>query len=48
MAPRILGGSDGKPMFEGKGPKLIKDALELKNMSVTRFENDILVSGYLK
>ncbi len=48
MAPRIMGGSDGKPMFEGEGPGLIKDALELKNMSVTRFENDILVTGYLK
>jgi diaminohydroxyphosphoribosylaminopyrimidine deaminase/5-amino-6-(5-phosphoribosylamino)uracil reductase len=48
MAPRILGGSDGKPLFEGQGPGLIKDTLELKNMSVTRFENDILVSGYLK
>lgn len=48
MAPRILGGSDGRPMFEGQGPKLIRDALELKNMSITRFENDILVSGYLR
>ncbi len=48
MAPRILGGSDGKPMFEGKGPKLIKDALEMKDMSITRFENDILITGYLK
>jgi diaminohydroxyphosphoribosylaminopyrimidine deaminase/5-amino-6-(5-phosphoribosylamino)uracil reductase len=48
MAPRIMGGSDGKPMFEGRGPERIKDALELKKMSLTRFENDILVSGYLK
>ena len=48
MAPRILGGSDGKPMFEGRGPELIKDALELKKLSLTRLENDILVSGYLK
>jgi hypothetical protein len=35
-------------MFEGRGPERIKDALELKKMSLTRFENDILVSGYLK
>ncbi len=48
MAPRVLGGSDGKPVFEGRGPKLIKDALELKKLSLARFENDILVSGYLK
>lgn len=48
MAPLIMGGSDGKSMFEGRGPEQIKDALELKKMSLTRFENDILVSGYLK
>lgn len=48
MAPRIMGGSDGKPLFEGRGPEQIKDALELKKMSLTRFEKDILVSGYLK
>ncbi|MFA5903716.1 MAG: bifunctional diaminohydroxyphosphoribosylaminopyrimidine deaminase/5-amino-6-(5-phosphoribosylamino)uracil reductase RibD [Desulfobacula sp.] len=48
MAPRILGGSDGRPMFEGEGPKLIKDTLELKHMKVSRFGNDILVIGYLK
>ena len=48
MAPRIMGGSDGKPLFEGRGPEWIKDALELKKMSLTRFEKDILVSGYLK
>lgn len=48
MAPRIMGGSDGKPLFEGRGPERIKDALELKKMSLTRFEKDILVSGYLK
>jgi diaminohydroxyphosphoribosylaminopyrimidine deaminase/5-amino-6-(5-phosphoribosylamino)uracil reductase len=48
MAPRIMGGSDGKPLFEGRGPERIKDTLELKKMSLIRFENDILVSGYLK
>lgn len=48
MAPKFLGSSDGIPMFDGEGPKLIKDAFELKNMSVTRFDNDILVKGYLK
>jgi len=47
LAPRFLGSSDGVPMFDGEGPKLIKDAFELKNMDVTRFDNDILVKGYL-
>ena len=48
FAPKFLGGSDGIPMFEGRGPKLIKDAFELKDMNITRFDNDILVQGYLK
>lgn len=48
MAPKLLGGSDGKPVFEGKGPEWIKDALELKKISISRFDDDILVSGYLK
>ncbi|MEN8211184.1 MAG: bifunctional diaminohydroxyphosphoribosylaminopyrimidine deaminase/5-amino-6-(5-phosphoribosylamino)uracil reductase RibD [Thermodesulfobacteriota bacterium] len=48
LAPKFLGSSDGISMFDGEGPKLIKDAFELKNMSVTRFDNDILVKGYLK
>ncbi|WP_299977140.1 bifunctional diaminohydroxyphosphoribosylaminopyrimidine deaminase/5-amino-6-(5-phosphoribosylamino)uracil reductase RibD [Desulfobacula sp.] len=48
LAPKFLGGSDGIPVFEGKGPELIKDAFELKNMNVTLFDTDILVQGYLK
>ena len=47
LAPKFLGSSDGIPMFDGEGPKLIKDAFELKNMGITRFGNDILVKGYL-
>ena len=48
LAPKFLGGSDGVPVFEGKGPLLIKDAFELKGVSVTQFDSDILVKGYLK
>ncbi|MCD4721860.1 MAG: bifunctional diaminohydroxyphosphoribosylaminopyrimidine deaminase/5-amino-6-(5-phosphoribosylamino)uracil reductase RibD, partial [Desulfobacula sp.] len=48
LAPKFLGSSDGIPVFEGHGPKLIKDAFELKNTKVTQFDNDILVQGYLK
>ena len=48
LAPKFLGSSDGIPLFEGTGPKLIKDAFELKNVNVSQFETDILVQGYLK
>ncbi len=47
LAPKFLGSSDGIPMFDGEGPKLIKDAFELKNMNVSQFDDDILVQGYL-
>ncbi len=48
LAPKILGGNDGVPVFKGKGPGLIKDAFELKRCNVLRFGEDILVQGYLK
>lgn len=48
LAPKFLGGSDGTPVFNGVGPRLIKDAHELKNMEITKFDDDILVQGYLK
>ncbi len=48
LAPKILGGSDGVPVFKGTGPRLIKDAFELSRCNVVRFDEDILVQGYLK
>ncbi len=48
LAPKFLGSSDGIPLFDGKGPELIKDAFELKNMNISQFDDDILVQGYLK
>ncbi|RLC21884.1 MAG: bifunctional diaminohydroxyphosphoribosylaminopyrimidine deaminase/5-amino-6-(5-phosphoribosylamino)uracil reductase RibD [Deltaproteobacteria bacterium] len=48
LAPKFLGGSDGIPVFQGKGSELIKDAFELKRSNVIQFDNDILVQGYLK
>ena len=48
LAPRFLGGSDGIPMFKGTGPERIKDAFELSRMTVTPFDTDLLVQGYLK
>ena len=48
LAPVFLGSSDGIPVFQGEGPEFIKDAFELKDLSVRRFDNDILVQGYLK
>lgn len=48
MAPKILGGDDGVPVCRGKGPLLMKDAFQIKKVDIRRFDDDILVSGYLK
>ncbi len=48
MAPKILGGSDGVPVFGGKGPEKISQVFTFKRMTVERVEEDILVQGYLK
>ncbi len=48
LAPKLMGGSDGTPVFNGKGPEKIKDAFEMKNVGVEMFDNNLLVTGYLK
>lgn len=48
LAPKFLGGSDGVPVFNGKGPQKICDAFKLKHMKVQLFDNDVLITGYLK
>ncbi|MBW1999232.1 MAG: bifunctional diaminohydroxyphosphoribosylaminopyrimidine deaminase/5-amino-6-(5-phosphoribosylamino)uracil reductase RibD [Deltaproteobacteria bacterium] len=45
-APKVLGGDDGIPMARGKGPESMKGCLTLKEMSVRRFGEDLLISGY--
>jgi diaminohydroxyphosphoribosylaminopyrimidine deaminase/5-amino-6-(5-phosphoribosylamino)uracil reductase len=47
LAPRLLGGSDGKAVFEGKGVEKLADAVILEGMTVTRTGQDILVQGYI-
>ncbi len=47
IAPKLLGGSDGKAVFEGKGVKRLADAPVLQNITVSRCDADILVQGYL-
>ncbi len=48
LAPKLLGGSDGKAVFDGKGVEKLADAVVLRQMSVERLGPDILVQGYLK
>lgn len=48
IAPKFLGGDDGVPVCRGKGPDLMKDALVLSRVDTFRFDNDIMIQGYLK
>jgi diaminohydroxyphosphoribosylaminopyrimidine deaminase/5-amino-6-(5-phosphoribosylamino)uracil reductase len=43
-SPRILGG-DGVPMFSGKGPGLMAEAMALTDFEVSRAGGDIYVTG---
>ncbi|MCK5542734.1 MAG: bifunctional diaminohydroxyphosphoribosylaminopyrimidine deaminase/5-amino-6-(5-phosphoribosylamino)uracil reductase RibD [Desulfobacterales bacterium] len=47
IAPTIYGGNDGVPMCSGAGPKLMKDAIKLVDIHVSRFHDDILIQGYI-
>lgn len=45
QAPKILGGSDAKPLVGGKSPQRMADALELKDLEVEFLRPDIYVAG---
>jgi diaminohydroxyphosphoribosylaminopyrimidine deaminase / 5-amino-6-(5-phosphoribosylamino)uracil reductase len=45
-APKILGDSEGYPMIDGKGGDRIADCLNVSNIEVHRFDNDIMIEGY--
>lgn len=47
IAPKFIGGNDGFPVFDGQGVKLIQEAFTLKDVSTHRFDDDILVQGYI-
>lgn len=44
-APKLVGG-EGMGLFAGVGIERMADALRLRNVTVTRFADDILVQGY--
>lgn len=44
VAPK-LAGADGVPLFAGRGPARMADALQLEEVQVERIGNDVLVQG---
>ncbi|MBD3310791.1 bifunctional diaminohydroxyphosphoribosylaminopyrimidine deaminase/5-amino-6-(5-phosphoribosylamino)uracil reductase RibD [Candidatus Woesearchaeota archaeon] len=46
IAPKMI--IRGKPVTEGKGPKLMKDALQLNRIRIRMVDDDLLYEAYLK
>jgi diaminohydroxyphosphoribosylaminopyrimidine deaminase/5-amino-6-(5-phosphoribosylamino)uracil reductase len=47
-APKILGGDDGISICRGKGPAAMKDSIAVKDISVQRFGDDVMIEGYIE
>lgn len=45
IAPKIVGGENAKTPVGGDGIKLINDAIQLKDIDIKRFGQDILIEG---
>lgn len=47
-APKLMGGDDGVPVFRGPGPADMTASVPVKQITIHRFDDDILVEGYLE
>jgi diaminohydroxyphosphoribosylaminopyrimidine deaminase/5-amino-6-(5-phosphoribosylamino)uracil reductase len=47
-APKILGGDDGVPICRGTGAKHMRDSIPVFDLTVSRFDEDVMLEGYLK
>ena len=47
IAPKIIGGEGALTPVEGEGIERIKDAIKLKDISIKRFGEDVLIEGYV-
>ncbi|HOB16736.1 MAG TPA: bifunctional diaminohydroxyphosphoribosylaminopyrimidine deaminase/5-amino-6-(5-phosphoribosylamino)uracil reductase RibD [Defluviitoga sp.] len=46
IAPKFIGGKNAPSALGGKGVEKLKDAWNLKNVSIKHFQEDLLVEGY--
>ncbi len=46
-APKILGGDDGVPICRGPGFSLMNESIQVKNIHVRRFDDDVMIEGYI-
>jgi diaminohydroxyphosphoribosylaminopyrimidine deaminase/5-amino-6-(5-phosphoribosylamino)uracil reductase len=48
LAPKLCGGNDGVPVCSGVGVERMQDALQLRDVSVHRFGDDVMIEGYMR
>jgi len=48
VAPKILGGRDAITAIEGEGKDKVDDAFMIDDISIRRFDKDILIEGYVR
>lgn len=48
VAPKIIMGKDAKSPVSGKGIELMRDALQIKDITTEMMGDDILIKGYVK
>lgn len=48
VAPKVIGGSGGYGIFAGQGVSRLADAVELEEVRVSRFGDDVLIEGEVK
>lgn len=47
IAPKIIGGREAKTPIGGSGIERLSDAINIKDIEIKRFENDIMIEGYI-
>lgn len=47
ISPKIIGGKNAISPVEGAGIHLMKDAFKIKDINLTKFNDDILIEGYI-
>lgn len=48
IAPKIIGGKDAKTPVEGVGIEHMQHAIKLRDLSISRYDDDFLIEGYVK
>jgi len=46
-APKILGGDDGVPICRGVGPELMESSIPVRDITVRRLGDDVMIEGYI-